>query len=73
MGGTTATVSPLLLAVLFFCPARTAMAECPWGRDPSLVSLQSSCLCGLGPQLQLSVQCSDTNFNILSGNISCLA
>ena len=74
MRGTTGRVSPggraLLLAILFFCPARTAVAECPWGRDPSLVSLQSSCLCGLSPQVQLSVQCTDTNFNILSSALS---
>ena len=66
MRGSTA----LLLALLFFCPARTAVAECPWGRDPSLVALQSSCLCGLSPQLQLSVQCTDTNFDILSTALS---
>ena len=24
-----------------------AVAQCPWGRDPQLVQLQSSCLCAI--------------------------
>ena len=60
----------LLLFLLLACPARTAVAQCPWGRDPALVSLQSSCLCGISAQLQLSVQCTDVTFPLLSAALT---
>lgn len=60
----------LLLLLLLLGPVRSAVAQCPWGRDPGLVSLQSSCLCGVSAQLQLSVQCTDVTFPLLSAALS---
>jgi len=52
----------LLLPVL----VKTAVAQCPWGRDPGLVELQSTCLCAVNTQQQLSIQCNLVNFPLLA-------
>ena len=56
----------ILTTILLFTPARTAVAQCPWGRDPNLVELQSACLCAINLSQQLSVQCSVVNFDMLT-------
>jgi len=56
----------LLVTILLFAPARTAVAQCPWGRDPNLIELQSACLCAINLSQQLSVQCSVVNFEMLT-------
>ena len=56
----------LLVTLLLFSPARTAVAQCPWGRDPNLIELQSACLCAINLSQQLSVQCSVVNFEMLT-------
>ena len=45
-----------VLVALVAGPARTAVAQCPWGRDPALAELRSACLCALNLSQQLSVQ-----------------
>jgi len=56
----------LLVTLLLFSPAKTAVAQCPWGRDPNLIELQSACLCAINLSQQLSVQCSVVNFPMLT-------
>ena len=43
-------------------------AQCPWGRDPQLVELQSSCVCNTSGKEgfnAISVQCQAVNFPML--------
>ena len=58
------TVTTSLVLVLVHLTS--IFAQCPWGRDPALVELQSSCLCALNTQQQLSIQCSLVNFPMLA-------
>ena len=36
-----------LVTLLLVSPGSPAVAQCPWGRDPQLVELQTSCLCAI--------------------------
>lgn len=53
--------------VLMLPRVSPAVAQCPWGRDPNLVQLQSSCLCAINLSQELSVQCTSVNFTLLTG------
>ena len=57
---------PLLLLLLSSSWSLSAVAQCPWGRDPQLVELQSSCLCAINLNQQLSIQCNLVNFTHLT-------
>ena len=56
----------MLLVTTLLTIMATVSAQCPWGRDPGLVELQSSCLCALNAKQQLSVQCNIVNFAMLA-------
>ena len=55
---------------LVLCCLASAGAQCPWGRDPALVELQTSCLCAVNTQQQLSIQCSLVNFPMLAAALN---
>ena len=55
-----------LLTVALFGACVTSATQCPWGRDPLALPLQSTCLCNINPESgALSVQCQLANFKIL--------
>lgn len=56
----------IALALTFAMGSTAGVQQCPWGRDPLALTLQSTCLCSVNPENgALSVQCQLTNFQIL--------
>ena len=64
------TSSNMLVSLVLLLTPSLILAQCPWGRDPGLVELQSSCLCALNSKQQLSVQCNIVNFAMLASALS---